>query len=633
MDVSTDPPTDSDQDSSSTVSASHASRLNNIGLQRRVMAYAFIGMTTLAAIFAFVALDAVDKSSDAILRERLNLATTVAQSIDQTILASKSLVLRAASDIASAHSVPGDLTVHEVSMLESLEASLTDVNVGTSPQSIVLFDSSGDVVWSGSERLAGVGLDDDLEFFYQEESPVVLTSDSGDSMLSVGAAFPPDTGLAYLGAIILPSHALLSISGATDAELGEYRLELLDANGRVIADSTGDELNDQSRHLEIVGELIADRDGGVSHHAAVDERGVSVDHIVAYAPLSSVPWGVVLEQREDAALALPSSLRRRIIVIAAAGVAAGLAMAWITSRQVVQPLTRLTGRARVIAGGDLSGAIAPEGQDEIRRLAESFEAMRSQLEVSQHELDEWSKELEERVRVRTAQLVQRDRERDVLMNKVISAQEDERKRIARDLHDQIGQTLTGLVMQIGGAEATLEGDSKAVQEQLASLRESASGAVEEVRRMMSDLRPSILDDMGLESAVSWYAETHLEREGIATELDLQKTATPLSPNIEISAFRVFQEAITNVVKHAAASNVRISLKYDERHVRGTIEDDGDGFEVSAAQPGADGGWAVGLLGMTERVGLLGGSLQIDSKPGEGTSVNFEIPLNNIPANE
>ncbi|MCH8115784.1 MAG: histidine kinase, partial [Chloroflexi bacterium] len=95
----------------------------------------------------------------------------------------------------------------------------------------------------------------------------------------------------------------------------------------------------------------------------------------------------------------------------------------------------------------------------------------------------------------------------------------------------------------------------------------------------------------------------------------------------------YQEAITNVIKHSSASNVRISLAYDEDRLRGTIEDDGIGFEVSAVQPGADGGWAVGLLGMTERANLLGGSLHIDSSPGKGTTVNFEIPLEGAAHNE
>ena len=439
--------------------------------------------------------------------------------------------------------------------------------------------------------------------------------------------------MARLGAVILPSHRLLAVAGQTDTAFGEYRLELLDSSGRVIANSSGERPNDRSRHIDVIGGLVFNRVEGVGEHSPVAGDEADVDHIVAYAPLSSVPWGIVLEQREDAALALPNSLRQRVLIIAAAGLAAGLTMAWITSRQVVLPLARLTGQAKRIAEGDLSGSIAPEGQDEVRRLAVSFETMRGRLEASQRELADWSTELEERVRERTAQLEQRDRERSVLLNKVISAQEDERKRIARDLHDQIGQTLTGLVMQIGGAEATLSDDQAAVKKQLADLGESASEAVEEVRRMMSDLRPSVLDDMGLESAVSWYTENHLEREGINVVLDLQRLKTPLSPNVEISAFRVYQEAITNVIKHSSASNVRISLAYDEDRLRGTIEDDGIGFEVSAVQPGADGGWAVGLLGMTERANLLGGSLHIDSSPGKGTTVNFEIPLEGAAHNE
>lgn len=608
-------------------------RFADVGLQRRVMAYAFVGMTILAAIYAWVALDAVDKSSDAILRERLNLATTVAQSIDQTIASSKSLVVRAAGDLATAHVEAGVLSDHEIAMLSSLVESLADVNTGTPPEHVFLFDDAGRVLWD-SRQSSSVGRTvPDPELFEESASPSVLASDQGDMTITVGSSVAGDLDLAYLGAVILPSQGLLAVSDRTDLEFGEYRLELLDSNGRVVVDSFGEELNTDTRHMDVIGDLVSGRTEGVGKHTQDygDEDGV--DHIVAYAPLSSVAWGVVLEQRGDAALALPNSLRRRVLIIAAGGLVLGLAMAWITSRQVVLPLSRLTERAKRIAEGDLSGSIEKEGQDEVRRLAESFETMRSRMEASQRELGEWSTELEQRVRQRTDELEQRDRERDVLLNKVISAQEDERTRIARDLHDQIGQTLTGLVMQAGGVEARLADDPEAANEQLAVLRESASSAVEEVRRMMSDLRPSILDDMGLESAVGWYAETHLEREGVGVNLESQKNDVPLSPNVEISAFRVFQEAITNVVKHANASQVNISLAYDNDSMSGTIEDDGDGFELSTARPGADGGWAVGLLGMTERVSLLGGSLNIDSSPGSGTKVTFSIPLEGVTRNE
>jgi len=126
----------------------------------------------------------------------------------------------------------------------------------------------------------------------------------------------------------------------------------------------------------VIGGLVSDRVEGVDEHSPVDGDETGVEHIVAYAPLSSVPWGVVLEQREDTALALPNRLRQRVLIIAAAGLAVGLAMGWVTSRQVVLPLARLTGQARRIAEGNLAGPIAPEGQDEVRRLAVSFETMR-----------------------------------------------------------------------------------------------------------------------------------------------------------------------------------------------------------------------------------------------------------------
>lgn len=608
-------------------------RFSDVGLQRRVMAYAFTGLSILAAIYAWVALDAVDKSSDAILRERLNLATTVAQSIDQTIISSQSLVVRTASDIASAHEASGPLSDHEIAMLGSLSESLADVNSGAPPESVFLFDSDGGLIWESGQIQSNDNTLPDPEIFEESASPAILAGERGGMAITVGSAVDEDSDLAYLGAVILPSQGLLAVSDRRDQEFGEYRMELLDSKGQVIADSHGALSSTGTRHMDVIGDLVSGRTEGVGKHAPTDGDEAGVDHIVAYAPLSSVAWGVVLEQREDAALALPNNLRRRVLIIAAVGLAFGLAMAWITSRQVVLPLARLTERAKLIAEGDLSGSIEKDGQDEVRRLAESFETMRGRMEASQRELGEWSTELEQRVRLRTDELEQRDRERDVLLNKVISAQEDERTRIARDLHDQIGQTLTGLVMQVGGVEMTLSDDPEAAKEQLAILGESASSAVEEVRRMMSDLRPSILDDMGLESAVSWYTETHLERDGIGVKLDLKRNNAPLTPNVEISAFRVFQEAIANVIKHAEATQVSISITYDSDRMNGTIEDDGVGFELSAVRPGADGGWAVGLLGMTERISLLGGKLNIDSSRGSGTKVMFDIPLEGTSTNE
>ncbi|NQW17318.1 MAG: HAMP domain-containing protein [Chloroflexi bacterium] len=622
MDVSSKPPANSDRDSSSVRPIRRSSRFANVGLQRRIVAYVAISLTALVAMFAYVALDAVDESSDAILRERLSLSATVAQSIDQSVAATDSLVNRAAIDLAAIH-IEGSLSDAERTMLVSLGSSLADVNAGRRPDLVVLLDAGGNPVW-GTGPAAIVGIQSLIAS--DSESPAILKGGGNSTAIVVWAQLPAAADLSFLIATTLPGEDFLGISSSADSSIGDYRLELLDESGTVIGEATDELTGSDSRHLDVIGSLASEREGGVGKHATDLGDGDSVDHVVAYAPLSSLPWGVVLEQPEDAALALPNDLRRRVLLISAGSLIGGLLLAWITTGQVVRPLTRLTTRARVLAGGDLSGPIPSEGQDEIRRLAESFEVMRGRLERSQHELADWSKELEDRVQDRTALLEQRDRERDVLLNKVISAQEEERKRIARDLHDQIGQTLTGLVMQLGSAEATIGGDADVARQQLAALGQTASDAVEEVRRMMADLRPSILDDMGLVSAISWYAESNLEREGVDITLDLQRPPSTLPPNVEISVFRVFQESITNIIKHAKADHVHLKLSYPDSRIQGEIGDNGVGFDVSGVEPGAAGGWAIGLLGMAERVGLLGGELSIDSTLGSGTTVKFQLPL-------
>jgi hypothetical protein len=188
------------------------------------MAYAFIGLTSLAAIYAFVALDAVDKSTDAILRERLNLATTVARTIDQTIVASKSLVELTASDLASARSEPGELTGHEIAMLESLGASLAGANAGVFPESVILFDGEGQAVWESHLRSDGGSAIPTPELFDATAQPSVVASEHGDSTLAIGADISGDSELAYLSAVILPSHGLLAVSDPAETAFGEYRM-------------------------------------------------------------------------------------------------------------------------------------------------------------------------------------------------------------------------------------------------------------------------------------------------------------------------------------------------------------------------------------------------------------------------
>ena len=178
-------------------------------------------------------------------------------------------------------------------------------------------------------------------------------------------------------------------------------------------------------------------------------------------------------------------------------------------------------------------------------------------------------------------------------------------------------------MSIGSIEAIMTSNPTAAKRGLESLRQATSEAVENARRLIRDLRPSLLDDLGLVPAISWYVENYLDAAGVKAELQTSGLDKGLSSIIQIVLFRVVQEAITNIVKHAQANTAHIYLKFTPSAIAGSIEDDGRGFNADALH--TENRQGIGLLGMEERIELLKGKLTIESKPGKGTRIHFEIP--------
>jgi PAS domain S-box-containing protein len=221
---------------------------------------------------------------------------------------------------------------------------------------------------------------------------------------------------------------------------------------------------------------------------------------------------------------------------------------------------------------------------------------------------------------------QREQVRGELLRRVISAQEEERRRIARELHDGIGQSLNALVFGLNTVDASLQQGSDQVPDQMARLKISASDTVKELQDIIYDLRPSLLDDLGLMMALRWYAQERLEVYGVQIKFDVPQQGLRLPLEIETALFRVGQEAITNIGKHAQAQQVTISLQTEPEKVRLEIDDNGVGFELNHTLTGQGDRPAWGLLGMQERVSLLGGELSIQSEPGQGTQLCVTLPL-------
>jgi PAS domain S-box-containing protein len=224
--------------------------------------------------------------------------------------------------------------------------------------------------------------------------------------------------------------------------------------------------------------------------------------------------------------------------------------------------------------------------------------------------------------------VQAGRDRlKLLTRQVVSAQEEERQHLARELHDELGQALTGISFDLSAIKRELppELDPK-VTKRLASASSLLSQTDEWVSELALDLRPYMLDDLGLVSALRWYANRYAKRLDIEVEMEAIDFEGRLTPELETALYRVVQEALTNVAKHAQANQVKIRLERKKAAVAAIVEDDGQGFDVETMAGPSAPERGAGLLGMRERASFLGGTLSIESTPGKGTRLAIEIPV-------
>jgi signal transduction histidine kinase len=216
----------------------------------------------------------------------------------------------------------------------------------------------------------------------------------------------------------------------------------------------------------------------------------------------------------------------------------------------------------------------------------------------------------------------REAQRGDLLRQVVSAQEAERQRIARELHDETGQALTAIGLGLRGISTTLRADVDKSAANLRQLEGLVAHSLDELQRLIADLRPSHLDDLGLPAALRWYASEVQARVPLQVQVEVGGEQRPIDAVMNTTLFRVAQEAMTNVVKHAGAKAVKITLAYSVDSLGLRVEDTGRGFDVAVAKAQRP---AWGLLGMEERATLLGGKFTLTSRLGQGTCVEVTIP--------
>jgi signal transduction histidine kinase len=218
--------------------------------------------------------------------------------------------------------------------------------------------------------------------------------------------------------------------------------------------------------------------------------------------------------------------------------------------------------------------------------------------------------------------------RGELLREVLSIQEGERGRIARELHDETSQVLASLNASLEATAGMLPASAEQAKAMLKKTQALSVGLLDEIHRLIYELRPTLLDDLGLVAAARWLADNNLGTAGVVVNFKTTGQQRRLSLQLETTLFRVIQEAVTNIVRHAHAKNVNISLRFKKRSIRVHIRDDGRGFDVEEAISSKDRPRGLGLLGMKERAELMHGTWSMRSHPDGGTEIDIEIPINN-----
>ncbi|MBI5032856.1 MAG: GAF domain-containing sensor histidine kinase [Chloroflexi bacterium] len=225
-----------------------------------------------------------------------------------------------------------------------------------------------------------------------------------------------------------------------------------------------------------------------------------------------------------------------------------------------------------------------------------------------------------------SEVQEKEKLRGQLLERAVSAQEEERKRIARELHDETGQWLTALAVGLGGVEQIVGQNPNLAQKQIGELKTMTMNAIDNLRQFVYDLRPSVLDDMGLVSALRWLVDQYVERTKLRVDFQVSGIKRRLPAQVETVLFRIAQEALNNIGRHARATHAIIRLEFSEASILLCVQDNGKGFVVEQVMGKNPERRSWGLLGMQERVELVGGKFQVESEPGHGTKLRVEVPI-------
>jgi signal transduction histidine kinase len=372
---------------------------------------------------------------------------------------------------------------------------------------------------------------------------------------------------------------------------------LVDSAGKVIYHPDPAQVGQNLRHHEGVQAVIRGQ-AGATYHQEPDGQEV----VVGYAPVPGPNWGLIVQEPWENLIAplMRLSLLAPLAVVAAALVS-GLAVSF-GLHYVVRPLQALDRQATRLAWGDFTAVTDPVGGiEEIEDLRRTMATMAAQIQRYQAGMRDY-------------------------MAAITAAQEEERKRLARELHDETVQSLIALGHRIEMAQKALDKDPEIARRRLVELSQLAADTQKEVRRFSRALRPLYLEDLGFVPALEMLAQEMERNHHLPAPVKIEGEVRRLPPALELTAYRMAQEGLNNVVRHAQAGQAWLTVTFAPTELRLQLRDNGQGFTppvnpVDLAHQGH-----FGLMGLHERALLFGGRLEIRSKPGAGTTLDVFLPL-------
>ncbi len=324
------------------------------------------------------------------------------------------------------------------------------------------------------------------------------------------------------------------------------------------------------------------------------------EHVVSYAPIPIVGWALVLEEPWETVATSTLRTTQMAPLVLAPVLLLTLLVLWFGLRQIVQPLQSLESKAATLAWGDFKTIEEPVGGiPEIQHLQVELVHMAHKVQAAQQSLHDY-------------------------IGAITAAQEDERRRMARELHDDTIQALIALKQRVQLAQMALRDVPEANSlNEIAALTEQT---VEDLRRVTRALRPIYLEDLGLVTALEMLARETSQAANIPVDFQRQGMEQRLNPNVELALYRMAQEALNNVARHALASHACLSITFTPQDVAMQVTDDGKGFDVPKSPAEFSPNGHFGLLGLHERAELIGAKLEIQSAIGEGSQVTVHLPL-------